>query len=582
MATVTAELRYAPKDAAWFTANAAMVLKDGEPAYLRSTGEFKLGDGVTALSALSFLPVGNGNVSTVTATNGTGQTWTITNPTTTPNLSLALTTQGITENTNLYYTNARGIGSVLTGYVSGAGTITSADTVLSAIQKLNGNIGAISTSLVVGTTAITSGTTTRILYNNAGVLGEYLVTGTGTTAVLSTSPTFTTSIIVPKIIGGTGTTQTLTYQTTSGVGATGADHIFLVGNNGATQAMRIYNTGNVSISNTVANDALHVGAGTSFANINLGYNGVIGSSTGGGALGSLGGNAHGYYLPANGAGSSFLVNRLAGQTFNINAYNFAFDPSGTQSSGAWTLYNLSVAANTGQTTTANIPNFKLTGNTKTWSAGTVPLQYFSYFSGNTMAFASASTATLAANLVTDVVTGGTNATITTAVGFYNVATALTNYTTGYGALFNAPTGSGVNWALGLAGDTVVTSAGTKIQFSVSNAYITNPGSNMRIAGGEVFIDAAGSSATIRTTSTLWQWAAALNMSFSTGTGTKIGTGTNQLFAFWNATPIIQPTTGVAAATFVTNTSLIANDTATFDGYTIGQVVKALRNTGLLA
>ena len=33
----------------------------------------------------------------------------------------------------------------------------------------------------------------------------------------------------------------------------------------------------------------------------------------------------------------------------------------------------------------------------------------------------------------------------------------------------------------------------------------------------------------------------------------------------------------AAATFVTNTSLIANDTATFDGYTLGQAVKALRN-----
>jgi len=52
--------------------------------------------------------------------------------------------------------------------------------------------------------------------------------------------------------------------------------------------------------------------------------------------------------------------------------------------------------------------------------------------------------------------------------------------------------------------------------------------------------------------------------------------------FWNATPIAQPTTAVAAATFAANTSGIANDTATFDGYTIGQVVKALRNAGLLA
>jgi hypothetical protein len=53
-------------------------------------------------------------------------------------------------------------------------------------------------------------------------------------------------------------------------------------------------------------------------------------------------------------------------------------------------------------------------------------------------------------------------------------------------------------------------------------------------------------------------------------------------SFWNATPIVQPTTTGAAATFVANTSAIANDTATFDGYTLGQVVKAMRNIGFLA
>jgi hypothetical protein len=73
-----------------------------------------------------------------------------------------------------------------------------------------------------------------------------------------------------------------------------------------------------------------------------------------------------------------------------------------------------------------------------------------------------------------------------------------------------------------------------------------------------------------------------DIGFGTGGGTKIGYATNQKFAFWNATPIVQPTTAVAASTFVANTSLIANDTATFDGYTIGQIVKALRNIGILA
>lgn len=73
-----------------------------------------------------------------------------------------------------------------------------------------------------------------------------------------------------------------------------------------------------------------------------------------------------------------------------------------------------------------------------------------------------------------------------------------------------------------------------------------------------------------------------NIITDTTTGTKIGTATTQKLSFWNATPIVQPTTAVAAATFVANTSAIANDTATFDGYTIGQVVKALRNIGVLA
>ncbi len=48
-----------------------------------------------------------------------------------------------------------------------------------------------------------------------------------------------------------------------------------------------------------------------------------------------------------------------------------------------------------------------------------------------------------------------------------------------------------------------------------------------------------------------------------------------------ASPILQPTTSGTSATFAANTSGISNDSATFDGYTIGQVVKALRALGLL-
>jgi hypothetical protein len=73
------------------------------------------------------------------------------------------------------------------------------------------------------------------------------------------------------------------------------------------------------------------------------------------------------------------------------------------------------------------------------------------------------------------------------------------------------------------------------------------------------------------------------LTFDTTTGVKIGTGTSQKIAFWNQTPVVQPTTGVAEAAFVANAGGTAvTDDSTFDGYTIQQVVKALRNIGLLA
>ena len=73
-----------------------------------------------------------------------------------------------------------------------------------------------------------------------------------------------------------------------------------------------------------------------------------------------------------------------------------------------------------------------------------------------------------------------------------------------------------------------------------------------------------------------------NFIIGTTTGTKIGTSTSQKIGFWNATPIVQPTTAVGAATFVGGAGTAITSTDTFDGYTLQQIVKALRNIGLLA
>ena len=62
--------------------------------------------------------------------------------------AVSLTTDNITEGaTNLYFTNGRAIASTLTGYTSGAGTISSSDTILQAIQKLNGNVSGLVTGV---------------------------------------------------------------------------------------------------------------------------------------------------------------------------------------------------------------------------------------------------------------------------------------------------------------------------------------------------------------------------------------------------------------------------------------------------
>lgn len=50
----------------------------------------------------------------------------------------------------------------------------------------------------------------------------------------------------------------------------------------------------------------------------------------------------------------------------------------------------------------------------------------------------------------------------------------------------------------------------------------------------------------------------------------------------NIVKLYQETTGVASATFVQNSGNRVDEVSTFDGYTIAQVVKALRNLGILA
>lgn len=66
--------------------------------------------------------------------------------------------------------------------------------------------------ITIGTTSITSGTTTRILYDNAGIVGEYTITGTGTVVAMQTSPAFTTPTL------GVASATSLANTGTAGAG----------------------------------------------------------------------------------------------------------------------------------------------------------------------------------------------------------------------------------------------------------------------------------------------------------------------------------------------------------------------------
>jgi hypothetical protein len=73
-----------------------------------------------------------------------------------------------------------------------------------------------------------------------------------------------------------------------------------------------------------------------------------------------------------------------------------------------------------------------------------------------------------------------------------------------------------------------------------------------------------------------------DIAVGTTTGTKIGTATTQKLGFWDKTPVVQPTTGISGATFVVDSGGSIHPSSTFDGYTIAQVVAALRQLGILA
>lgn len=110
-----------------------------------------------------------------------------------------LDTSVVPENTNLYFTNARAIASTLTGYTSGAGVISASDSILQAIQKLDGNIGAI----VSGVSSVNSAAGAVVLTHttNQGVSGTWTGTALSLTLGALTGVTSFNGLVVAANTG---------------------------------------------------------------------------------------------------------------------------------------------------------------------------------------------------------------------------------------------------------------------------------------------------------------------------------------------------------------------------------------------
>lgn len=155
------------------------------------------------LTSNGFLKTSAGNGTIIVDTN----TYLTANQTIT--LSGEATGSGATAIT-VTLSNAAIIGKVLTGYSSGAGTISATDSLLSAIQKLNGNIGA----LVTGVSSV-SGTTNRITATpttgavvvdiSASYVGQSSITtvGTLTNLTVTNAPTFSAMTAKSVLFAGT-------------------------------------------------------------------------------------------------------------------------------------------------------------------------------------------------------------------------------------------------------------------------------------------------------------------------------------------------------------------------------------------
>lgn len=145
---ISANAQTIPSVSPWFVNTANQITQRIASTTIKITG---LSDGCLGLSSSiltssgSACGSGSGGGGTISTSSplSAGLLVQSTGPSTIANIStssLGLLTTNVLEGNNLYFTGARAIASLLTGFVSGAGTLSASDSILTAIEKLDGNI----------------------------------------------------------------------------------------------------------------------------------------------------------------------------------------------------------------------------------------------------------------------------------------------------------------------------------------------------------------------------------------------------------------------------------------------------------
>jgi hypothetical protein len=232
------------------------------------------------------------------------------------------------------------------GYI----TIGSGLSLSSGVLSASGGGGG-SSGITVGTTTITSGTNTRVGFNDGGVYGEDAgLAYDKTTDILSIG----VAANVPTIYGGTGTTSDLNLKTTTGVGTTGADMHFLVGNNGGTEAMTILNSGAIGFNSNspVSKYNFYLPIGTAPSTTWTTDHFVIGEPGGTGA--GLGIMRH------NGTGAVRLYSVAPNVAWN--PLEFYFSSSAFYGSGSNLGISIAATGNVGIKTTTSTDALNISGS----------------------------------------------------------------------------------------------------------------------------------------------------------------------------------------------------------------------------